>query len=196
LEYYNYEVIPDPLGPEYEGGWRRLGRDMLETVILALILFLVINTITARIRVESVSMQPNLYEGDFVLVNRVAYNLGQPERGDIVVFRFPPNPEETPYIKRVIGLPGDTLRVHDGLVFINDVVLVEPYIKVPTGQNGTWSIPENAIFVMGDNRSSSSDSRTWGLVPYENIIGKALFIYLPFSHWAWLDHGAATAAVP
>lgn len=196
MEYFDYEVTPDPLPYEIQGGWKRLTRDLIETVILALILFLVINTVTARIRVESVSMQPNLYEGDFVLVNRVAYRFGEPERGDIVVFRFPPNPEETPYIKRVIGLPGDTVRVSEGMVYINNTVLVEPYIRADTGQSGTWTVTEKAIFVMGDNRGSSSDSRNWGLVPYENIIGKALFVYLPFSHWAWLDHGSANAANP
>lgn len=196
MEYFNYEVTPDPLPYELEGGWKRLVRDLVETVVLALILFFVINTVTARIRVESVSMQPNLYEGDFVLVNRIAYRFGLPERGDIIVFRYPPNPEETPYIKRVIGLPGDIVRVAEGKVFINDVALSEPYLQVPTGQNGTWTVTENAIFVMGDNRGSSSDSRNWGLVPYENIIGKALFIYLPFSHWTWLDHGSANAAGP
>lgn len=196
MDYYNYEVVPDPLPYELEGGWRRLLRDLIETVLLALLLFWGINAVTARIRVESISMQPNLYEGDFVLVNRIAYRFAAPQRGDIVVFRFPPNPEETPYIKRIIGLPGDTVSVRDGSVFINGILLTEPYLKVPTGQDGTWVVSEKTIFVMGDNRPSSSDSRNWGLVPYENIIGKALFIYLPFSHWAWLDHGPANAAGP
>lgn len=196
MDYYNYEVIPDPLPYEIEGGWRRLLRDLVETIVLAFILFILINTVTARIRVESVSMQPNLYEGDFVLVNRIAYRFSPPQRGDIVVFRFPPNPEETPYIKRVIGLPGNTVRISEGNVYINDEMLQEDYIRVPTGQSGTWVVTENSIFVMGDNRGSSSDSRNWGLVPFENIIGKALFIYLPFSHWAWLDHGNANAAGP
>jgi len=175
---------------------RRIVMDVLETVFLAVVLFLGINSISARIRVDSVSMQNTLFAGDFVLVNKLAYKLGEPHRGDIIVFRYPPNPQEIPYIKRVIGLPGDQVQIADGQVFINGQGLIEPYLKNDTPRDGTWNVPEDSLFVMGDNRHNSSDSRMWGFVPIENVIGKALVIYLPFDHWSLLDVSSAFAAVP
>jgi signal peptidase I len=148
---------PDPAAPQ-TGGLRRFVLDVMETVLLSVVLFLAINAISARIRVESISMQPTLYEGDFVIVNRVAYKLGEPKRGDVVIFRYPPNPDDEPYIKRVIGLPGDNVRVGDGKVYINEVPLREPYIKAAPNYTGAWVVPEDSLFVLGDNRNNSSDS--------------------------------------
>lgn len=171
-------------------------RDLAETVIMALVLFLAINAVSQRIRVDSVSMQPTLFAGDFVLVNKLAYRFGSPARGDVVVFKYPPDPTQIPYIKRIIGLPGDHIHISDGKVYINGQLLLEPYLKVSTNRGGDWTVPANSIFVMGDNRNNSSDSRSWGFVPIENIIGKAEFIYLPFDHWAWLSFPSAIAAGP
>lgn len=194
MEYLDYEVIPDGGAGLTGGEWKRAALDIIETLVLSLILFFGINALTARIRVESISMQPNLYAGDMVLVNRWAYRFSQPQRGDIIVFKYPPEPTQTPYIKRIIGLPGDRIQIIGGQVSVNKEVIVEPYISVPTSRGGDWVVPENSLFVMGDNRNNSSDSRAWGMVPYENIIGKALFIYWPLEHTGALTHAIAVAA--
>jgi signal peptidase I len=180
--------------PENSGGFRKFLLDVLETVGLSLVLFLGINAVSARIRVESISMQPTLYAGDYVIVNKIAYKLGTPERGDVIVFRFPPDPAREPYIKRVIGLPGDHLHIEDGKVYINGELLIEPYLRVQTERGGDWTVPEDSLFVMGDNRNNSSDSRAWGMVPEENIIGRALVIYWPPNQWGVLSFPYATAA--
>jgi signal peptidase I len=194
VDYLHTEIIPDPLPSEDKSSWRRILLDSLQTILLSIALFLAINAVSERIRVESISMQPNLYAGDFVIVNKLAYFLGSPQRGDVVVFRYPPNPEQIPYIKRVIGLPGDQIHIANGKVYINGELLVEPYLEVPTNRGGNWTVPQEAIFVMGDNRNNSSDSRSWGMVPRENIIGRAELIYWPPQNWGLLHYPAAIAA--
>jgi signal peptidase I len=163
--------------------------------LLALILFLVINAVSERIRVESISMQPTLYPGDYVIVNKLAYRLyTSPHRGDVIVFKYPPNPESIPYIKRIIGLPGDQVHIADGKIYINGELMLEPYLKVTTNRGGDWTVPAGQIFVMGDNRNNSSDSRAWGFVPLENIIGRAELVYLPPQHWSFLHQNIAVAS--
>jgi signal peptidase I len=181
---------------EKKSGWRRIAWDTIETIILSVVLFLAINAISERIRVDSISMQPNLYAGDFVIVNKVAFKIGAPKRGDVIVFRYPPNPDQVPYIKRVVGLPGDQVHIADGKVLINGDLLLEPYLSVPTNRGGDWTVPEDSLFVMGDNRNNSSDSRTWGMVPVENIIGRAELIYWPPDNWGVLHFSSAVAAGP
>jgi signal peptidase I len=154
--------------------------DTIETILLALVLFLAINALSARVRVENVSMQPTLKPGEFLLVNRVAYKFGQPSIGDIIVFHAP-GASDTDYIKRVIALPGDQVRVVDGIVYVNNNPLYEPYIAEAPRYNGTWDIPEDQFFVLGDNRNNSSDSHMWGFVPRDDIVGRALLIYWPLS---------------
>jgi len=195
MENLRSEYLPEPESvPEKKGGFRRFLIDLLETVLLSLILFMGINALSARIRIESISMQPTLYADDFVIVNKVSYKLGEPERGDVIVFRYPPDPDREPYIKRLIGLPGDQVRVSDGTVFVNDVPLREPYISAPPNYEGNWNVPEESLFVLGDNRNSSSDSHSWGMVPLENVIGKAEVVYWPPSEWKLLDGAIAVAA--
>lgn len=174
--------------------FKRFLVELLQTIIISALLYLAIDAISARIQVLSISMQPTLYEKDFVLVNKVTYKLGIPERGDVIVFRYPPNPETTPYIKRVIGLPGDTVRITNGKVFVNDQPTIETYIAAPPDYNGQWVVDENELFVLGDNRNNSSDSHHWGMVPFENVIGKAEFVYWPIEHWQVLHMQAAVAA--
>lgn len=154
--------------------------DTIETILLALVLFLAINALSARVRVENVSMQPTLQPSEFLLVNRVAYKLGSPSIGDIIVFHAP-GVSEMDYIKRVIGLPGDQVRISDGIVYVNNQPLYEPYIAEAPRYSGTWDIPEDQFFVLGDNRNNSSDSHLWGYVPREDIVGRALLIYWPLS---------------
>lgn len=198
MDSFHTEIVPEqePGQLKPSGGGRRMILDVLETLVLSVILFLGINAVSARIRVESISMQPNLIAGDFVIVNKLAYKLGSPRRGDIIVFRYPPDPTQTPYIKRVIGLPGDRIHIENGQVFINDAFLTEPYLRVPTSRGGDWTVSENSLFVMGDNRNNSSDSRSWGMVPMENVIGKGLVIYWPPDHWGLLHISQAVAADP
>ena len=161
-----------------KGSWAALLSETLETLVLAAVMVLAINVFSARIRVDGVSMQPSFYQDDFVIVNKLAYTLGDFERGDVVVFPYPRNPEED-YIKRVIGLPGDHVVIEDGLVMVNGVLLDEPYIAAAPRTDYEVSVPDGDLFLMGDNRNSSSDSRVWGTLPLEDVIGKAVFVYWP-----------------
>jgi signal peptidase I len=156
--------------------------DVLETLLLALVLFIGINAVSERIRVEGSSMEPTLHNGEFIIVNKLAYRLGKPRLGDVIVFRFPNDPGQD-YIKRVIGVPGDRIKVSQGHVFVNGKMLDEPYIAAMPNYSGDWTIPADALFVLGDNRNNSSDSRNWGPVMMEAVIGKALLIYWPPEQW-------------
>jgi len=198
LENFHTEIVPEPgETPESGGsGLRRAFIDVLETILLSVVLFLGINLVSARIRVESISMQPTLYAGNFVFVNKIAYKFGSPNRGDIIVFRYPPDPTQVPYIKRLIGLPGETVKISGGKVYVNGEMLTEPYLKVSTNHEGEWVVPEDSLFVMGDNRNNSSDSRSWGFVPLPNVIGRAEIIYWPPEKWGLLNFPAAVAAGP
>jgi signal peptidase I len=194
LDSFHAEVFPDP-EPQKKAGFRQNLVDLLETLLLSAVLFLGINAVSVRIRVDSYSMEPTLYKGDFVIVNKISYKLGSPGRGDVIVFHFPPNPEEQ-YIKRVIGLPGDRIHIAGGKVYINGEALAEPYLHVPTNRGGNWNVPADSLFVMGDNRNNSSDSRMWGMVPFDNIVGKATMIYWPPDQWGLLGFPYAAAAEP
>lgn len=199
MEHFFTESTPDIDLDQNDGNpfqFKRFLVELLQTVIISALLYLAIDAISARIQVLSISMQPTLYERDFVLVNKVGYKLDTPQRGDVIVFRYPPNPETTPYIKRVIGLPGDTVRIMDGKVYVNDQAITEPYIAAPPDYNGQWLVNEDELFVLGDNRNNSSDSHHWGMVPLENVIGKAEFVYWPVQHWQVLHMQAAVAASP
>jgi signal peptidase I len=173
---------------------KRFVLDILETVLLALILFVVINLVSARVRVDGFSMRPTLEDGEFILVNKLAYKFSEPKRGEIIVFVSPATNEDL--IKRVIGLPGDRIVIRDGNLFINDVQLQEPYIAAAPLYSGTWQVADNSLFVLGDNRNDSSDSHAWGLVPMENVIGRSLLIYWPINEWDVLNHNIITAGIP
>jgi signal peptidase I len=166
--------------PPQRPAWVGFMLEILQTLLMAVILYFLIDTVVGRVRVENISMQPTLHEGQFVLVNKMAYRLGDFERGDVIVFHYPRNPEED-YIKRVIGLPGDVVEVRDEHVYINNQQLEEPYIASPPQYTNSWSIPDGQIFVLGDNRNQSSDSHSWGFVPEDYVVGKALIIYWPIN---------------
>jgi signal peptidase I len=139
LEHFHTEAFPDPFETvEERSGVVRFLVDVFETLVLSLILFLAINAISARIRVDGYSMEPTLHTGEFVIVNKITYKLGEAERGDIVVFHYPRNPEQE-YIKRVVGLPGDELEIRNGQVFVNGQLLDEPYVKAPPAYQGSWT---------------------------------------------------------
>jgi len=167
--------------------WKRFVLDILETLILAVVLYVGINAVTARVRVDGFSMNPTLANGEYILINKMAYKFGEPVRGDIIVFKFPEDPEQD-LIKRVIALPGETVSIHDGKVTINGVLLDEPYIAAPPFYSNTWVVEPGHLFVLGDNRNESKDSHEWGLLPIENIIGKAVLIYWPPPKWEVIDH--------
>jgi len=181
--------------PPTPTSWTRGLLDLLETVGLAVVLFLVINAVSARVRVDGLSMVPTLQNGEFVLVNRLAYRLGTPTRGDIVVFRSVNQPD-LDLIKRVIGTPGDDITIGDSRVVVNGVALIEPYINAEPHYTGHWSVPPGYLFVLGDNRNDSSDSHAWGLLPIGNVIGKAVLIYWPPTEWAMIDHVKIAVAAP
>lgn len=194
VENFHSQMFPEPVPEQSGSSLRHTILDVLETILLSVVLFVGINAVSSRIRVESISMQPTLYAGNFVLVNKLAYKLGTPGRGDIIVFRYPPDPQQVPYIKRVIGLPGDHVHIVDGKVYINGNLLQEPYLTVTTNRGADWTVPPNSLFVMGDNRNNSSDSRAWGFVPLQNVIGKAEVVYWPPQKWGTLNFPAAVAA--
>lgn len=160
--------------------------DLVETLALAAVLFFAINAISARVRVDGFSMLPTLQNGEYVLVNRLAYRADLPDHGDIIVFASPVNEQDL--IKRVIGLPGDQLRISGGQVYLNGQTLEEPYIAAAPLYDGEWTVPEGQLFVLGDNRNDSSDSHAWGLLPVENVIGKAVLIYWPPEDWNLIEH--------
>jgi signal peptidase I len=195
LENFHTEVIAEPEAPkEHKSGALRFILDVLETLILSVLLFAGINAISARIRVEGFSMEPTLKDGEFVIVNKLAYKLGEPQIGDVIVFHYPRDPEQE-YIKRIIGLPGDTVKISDGEVSINGQVLDEPYIAAaPSYEKESMVIPEGALFVLGDNRNNSSDSHSWGTVPLKYVVGQAVFVYWPPREWGMIDHSTAVAA--
>lgn len=168
--------------------------DLLETIILAVVLFFAINAVSARVRVDGFSMVPTLQNGEYVLVNRLAFRNKLPEYGDIIVFASP-QVSDLDLIKRVIGLPGDRIRISGGVVQVNDQVLEEPYIAAAPIYNGEWNVPKGNLFVLGDNRNDSSDSHAWGLLPIENVIGKAVLIYWPIPEWTLIRHIETVAAV-
>jgi signal peptidase I len=168
--------------------WRAFFREMAETLLLAVVLFVIINSLTARVRVDGPSMEPSYYHNNRVVVLKVAYLFGDIQRGDVIVFPAPPNPEED-YIKRVIGLPGDEVMVADGKVYVNGQSLDEPYINAPPiNSMRAVTVPEGMVFVMGDNRNVSSDSRSWGPLPIDDIIGKAVFVYWPLDRIGLVQH--------
>jgi len=171
---------------EKKPGFFRFLLDLLETLALAAVLYLGINAVSARIRVDGSSMEPTLRTGEYVIVNKLAYKLGSPRIGDVVVFRYPRNPSQE-YIKRIIGLPGDQVKITRGRVYVNGEMLDEPYLAYPPSYQGNWSVSDSQLFVLGDNRNNSSDSHNWGMVPMENVIGKAVLIYWPPANWGKIN---------
>ena len=166
-------------------------REIIPILLLAVAAVLVLHFVVQNFRIEGSSMQPNLHTGQYVLVNKTAYWFGRdPGRGDVIVFHAPDQPEMD-RIKRVIALPGETIEVkRDGTVYIDGDQLDEPYLESadPGTKFGTWTVPENNYFVMGDNRLNSFDSRSVPDpvgIPRGNIVGKAWFIIWPIGNWGF-----------
>lgn len=175
------QTAPDFNGEPIKSGSKVFFRNLFEIaqmLVMALVLYFIIDSAVGRVRVQKISMEPTLLPGEILLVNKLEYKLGEIERGDIVTFHFPLDPT-LDYVKRVIGLPGDKVIVKGGQVWVNDQELYEPYISAPPEYDGGWEVPEGNLFVLGDNRNPSADSHVWGFVPLENVIGKAFAVYWP-----------------
>ena len=178
-------VIRDSLEGQEEEKKRSAIREIISWVLVivmsigvALFLngFVIVNA-----RVTSGSMENTIMTGDRVLGLRFSYWFSEPEQGDIVIFKYPDD-EKQNYIKRVIGLPGDTVEIVEGIVYVNGELLDEPYLwEEPRGSFGPYEVPEGHYFMLGDNRNNSRDSRYWNnkYVSYEQILGKAYWIYYP-----------------
>ena len=172
-----------PAAPLIRAGvWSALSwvRDLAFSVLIAVILIVFIYQ---PVKVEGTSMMPTLTDQERIFINKFTYHfgLGSIERGDMVVFWFPLDPSKS-YIKRVIGVPGDTVKIDAGQVYVNGQALSEGYVPEDYKDRVSWEehrVPAGEYFVLGDHRSSSSDSRTWGFVKREAIYGKAVFVYWP-----------------
>lgn len=166
-------------------------RELIETIVLALIIFVLIRQVVQNYRIESTSMLPNFVEGQFILVNKLAFNFGAPERGDVIVFHNPLEPQED-YIKRVIGLPGDTIAIQNQQVLINGEPLEETFpheqIAAYAPQFGPVVVDPDHLFVMGDNRNNSKDSREFGALDEDLIVGKAWLRIWPLHHFGLVPH--------
>lgn len=161
-------------------------REIVETLLLTFFIFFIVNSLIGRYRIDGSSMNPTLYDGEYLIINNVSYYLDEPQHGDIIVFKHPNN--ELNLIKRIIGVAGDHVEIRNQQVKVNDIVLDEPYIAAPPNYTGTWDVPEGTFFVLGDNRNNSSDSHSWSYLPEENIIGKAMVVYWPPSDWTAVPH--------
>lgn len=166
----------------------RFFREIIETLALVVGIFTLVNLATARFVVDGHSMLPNFDTGQWLLISRAHYLLGEPQRGDIVVFHYPRDPAQD-YIKRLIGLPGDTVEIRGTQVLVNGIELQEPYINeacLPAQcPDRMWQLGADEFFLMGDNRNHSSDSRvdSVGVIHRRYIVGEALVRYWPPSAW-------------
>lgn len=164
-----------------------LAREIVETLALALLIFIIVHVTVQNYQIDGFSMQNTLQNSQYVLVNKIAYLFHAPERGDVIVFHEPDQPTRD-LIKRVIGLPGDKIVMDSTNVWVNGVELHEPYITAPSNPpTQPITVPANEFFVLGDNRPNSDDSRYFGPVPRDNIVGKATFVDWPLTQWKLLN---------
>ena len=185
----------------------RVGREIIEAVVLAAVVFMLLQVTVRNFKGDGSSMNPTLEDGQYLLVNRLVYlrveldrlakivpfwtadegssrhAIQAPKRGEVNVFEFPdsnPNNPKKDFVKRVVGLPGETMRMFDGKVFVNEEVLNEPYLSHKDHSNASKvTLGEGEYYVLGDNRTHSNDSRSWGAVPEANIRGKVWIVYWP-----------------
>jgi signal peptidase I len=163
--------------------------DLIESVIIAVVLALVIRFFLFEpFYIPSGSMEPTLQVQDKIIVNKLVYRFKEPARGDIIVFELPMLEPDLDYIKRVIGLPGETLEIKDSTVYINGQPLEEDYLPSDLRfmDFGPITIPDDSYFMLGDNRNNSQDSRIWGTLSKDHIIGKAVLIFWPFNRFGLL----------
>jgi signal peptidase I len=179
-------------GPRAKGRWRSgLLGTVIEIVVIVVAAFAIALLVQAFLikpfTIHQVSMRPTLQEGDRILLNRLVYHFRQPARGDIIVFHSPINADED-LVKRIVGVAGDRIAVTGGKLWVNGVAQDEPYLLEQdfSGEMAEIVVPDGDVFVMGDNRNNSGDSRLFGPIPTKVIIGSALVVYWPISHWRTL----------
>ncbi len=192
MEDFTSEEITEPIKPQKtRPGWLTFLMETLQTVVLAVVLYFLIDSVVARVRVENISMEPTLMPGEFILVNKLSSKLNDIHRGDIIVFHHDPTED---YIKRIVGLPGDLIEVRGSKVYVNGTAISEPYIAAEPAYSGSWQVPDASLFVLGDNRNNSSDSHSWGYVSWDSIVGKALVIYWPLDQFKTLSQPIVVSA--
>ena len=185
-------TTPTPTQEQPSSFWKGLG-DLAGFVIGVLAVVIIVRVFIAQpFIVSGTSMVPTFQNSNYLIVDEVSYRFHEPQRGDVIIFH-PPIEMSSYYIKRIIGLPGDTVTVQNGVVTVSNkdhpagMILTEPYITTDTlAENVTTVVPAGQYFVMGDNRPASFDSRKWGLLPKQNIVGRALVRLFPFSGFAIL----------
>jgi signal peptidase I len=166
-------------------------RDITITLLIAFVMFIGLRVMIEGYTVRYICMTPNINDGDWIIVSKISYHVGDPSRGDVAVLWPPENKvnSEYPFIKRVIGLPGETIEIKDGKVFIDGDILVEDFAHAkPKYTLSEKTIPEDEYFVLGDNRNNSNDSHSWGTVPRDNFIGKAVITYWPLNAFGLIQH--------
>jgi len=178
---------------------RSIVRDIAETAVLTVAIFLVVRVALQNFKVEGQSMEPNLHNSEYILVNKIDYMLHPPQRDDVIVFRaVPAGQPDRDFIKRVIALPGETVAIHDDKVFINGKQLAERFARRTMNYKFPASkVPKNEYFVLGDNRANSEDSHLWKWLPKSDIIGKAWVSYWPphEAHIFEVAHGGLSSLV-
>ncbi len=205
--------VDGAVGSAYDrGSWswgfgrvRRMIREVIETIALVVLVMVGVNAVVDRTHVEGPSMQPTLKSGQFLLTNKLAYSPfvsrvlaseevapahrpGVPQRGDIVILRYPADPKLN-FVKRVVGLPGETVEVRDGVVFIDGEPLDEPYLTFRDHSSmSPVKLGTDRLFVMGDNRPKSNDSRAFGPIALDDVVGRAWFRYWPLTDLGVLEH--------
>src|SRR5512142_759267 len=159
---------------------RSLMRELLETILPAILIAVLLNLFVVQpTKVRGESMEPTLHTDEYLLVEKITYHLHQPQRGDVVVFKYPRDEAEN-FIKRVIGVPGDTVEIISGRVYIDGQPIVEPYLlQLPRENMPAEKGPEGKLFVLGDNRLNSNDSRSFGMVSMGEVVGRAWLRYWP-----------------
>ena len=187
--------------PEEESpsGWtiaKAVIREIVETVVLTLVIFFLIQTVIRNFRVDGHSMDPNLQHGQYLVVDKISYKLPfdwrEPERGDVIVFEPPTYPDKD-FVKRIIGMPGEIVEIRQGQVYIDDNLLEEPFgAYVDRFSMSPQKVPTGSYFVMGDNRANSNDSRNWGALSTNRIIGRAWLSYWPPATWGTIPNNGPT----
>ncbi len=181
-EWNNLKAAEHKIEHNFEKRYR-LMREVIETVVLTILMFIIINLAIQNYDVQGPSMEPSLHNTERIMVDKVSYFFNEPARGDVIVFKAPPSPNLN-YVKRIIAMPGDVITVKGTTVIVDGIVLNENYVHSEFQGNPFLPIenrvvPTGQYFVMGDDRKNSSDSRDWGFLPRENIIGRAALVYWP-----------------
>jgi len=195
------EAAVDQAGPTAWEITKAVVREIVETVVLTLVIFFLIQSVIRNFRVDGHSMDPNLHHGQYLVVDKISYRLPfawrTPQRGDVIVFEPPTRPEDD-FVKRIVALPGETVEIRQGQIYINGDLMDEPYLpRTDRFSVNPRLIPEGYYFVMGDNRGNSNDSRHWGALDETKIVGRAWISYWPPATWGSIpnDQPSETATL-